>query len=150
VNFAMGSHSLSKTRRSASREHAARKSPLQSSGPIRFTSLLGSHAKMLKGIIKRWLEGGLRVRGYELRELGTPPRGYRGCLEYAKSRGLAPRTVFDVGVGHGTRWLYDAFPDAKLVLFEPLAVFEGELTKLASHYKADVHRVALGGTGRRG
>jgi FkbM family methyltransferase len=144
VSFAMRSRSLSDDRRAASREPAARESPLESSGPIRFSSLRGrSHAKMLKRIIKRWLEGGLRVRGYELRELGTPPRGYRACLEYAKSRGLSPRTVFDVGVGHGTPWLYDAFPDAKLVLFEPLAVFDGELTKLASRYNADVHRVAL-------
>src|SRR5262245_61167607 len=102
-----------------------------------------SRAKMLKRIIKRWLEGGLRVRGYELKELGALPRGYRGCLEYAKSRGLAPKTVFDVGVGRGTPWLYDAFPDAKLVLFEPLPLFEGELAKLARRYNADVHRVAL-------
>ena len=98
---------------------------------------------MLKRIIKRWFEDGLRTRGYELKELGALPRGYRGCLEYAKSRGLAPKTVFDVGVGRGTPWLYDAFPDAKLVLFEPLDVFECDLNKLADRYNADVHRVAL-------
>src|SRR4026209_2310863 len=94
-------------------------------------------------LLKHWFENALRSRGYELKEIGDHPRGVSGSLEYAKSRGLAPRTVFDVGVGHGTPWLYDAFPDAKLVLFEPLAVFDGELTKLASRYKADVHRVAL-------
>jgi len=98
---------------------------------------------MLKRTLKRWLERGLRLRGYELRELGAPPRGYRACLEYAKSRGLAPKTVFDVGVGQGTPWLYDAFPAAKLVLFEPLGVFETELAELARRYGADVHRVAL-------
>jgi FkbM family methyltransferase len=48
-----------------------------------------------------------------------------------------------VGVGQGTPWLYDAFPGAKLVLFEPLAVFEGELAEVARRYNADVHRVAL-------
>lgn len=98
---------------------------------------------MLKKIVKKWVEGGLRLRGYELKEISAPMRGYRACLEYAKSRGLAPRTVFDVGVGRGTPWLYDAFPSSKLVLFEPLAVFAAELDALSRQYSADVHRVAL-------
>jgi FkbM family methyltransferase len=98
---------------------------------------------MLKRTIKRWFEYGLRVSGYELKDLDSPVRGYEGCLEYAKSRGLAPRTVFDVGVGRGTPWLYDAFNNAKLVLFEPLAVFDGFIDELVRRYNADLHRVAL-------
>jgi FkbM family methyltransferase len=95
--------------------------------------------RTVKGLVERYL----RVRGYELKELNAPLRGFRGSLEYAKSCGLAPRTVFDVGVGTGTPWLYEAFPDAKLVLFEPLAVFDDDLSALARRYDADVHRVAL-------
>jgi FkbM family methyltransferase len=98
----------------------------------------------LRKTVKRVLEAGLRVRGYELKEIDSPPRGYRACLEYAKARGLNPRTVLDVGVGNGTPWLYEAFPAAKLVLFEPLAVFNEDLETLAHRYRADVHRVALG------
>ena len=93
--------------------------------------------------LRRCFDSVLRSRGYELKELGSPPRGYSACLEYAKSRGLAPRTVFDIGVGHGTPWLYDEFPDAKLVLFEPLSVFDAGLADLESRYRADVHKVAL-------
>jgi FkbM family methyltransferase len=48
-----------------------------------------------------------------------------------------------VGVGTGTPWLYEAFPTAKLVLFEPLGVFDEDLSTLARKYRADVHRVAL-------
>src|SRR5262245_21736261 len=93
--------------------------------------------------MRRQLERGLQQRGYELRDLGSPPRGFAASLEYAKSRGLAPKTVFDVGVGHGTPWLYEAFGDAKLVLFEPLAVFETELLELVRTHGADWKRVAL-------
>jgi FkbM family methyltransferase len=65
-------------------------------------------------------------------------------LDYAKRRGLAPRTVFDVGVGRGTQWLYDAFPTAKLVLFEPLSVFDQDVEAITRRYKATSHKIALG------
>ncbi len=70
-------------------------------------------------------------------------RGYAACLQYAKTRGLDPKTVLDVGVGRGTPWLYDAFPDSKLVLFEPLSVFDSDIEQLVRHYGADAHKVAL-------
>jgi FkbM family methyltransferase len=96
--------------------------------------------------IRRWFNALLEVRGYELKEIDSPLRGFNGCLEYAKSRGLAPKTVFDVGVGHGTPWLYEAFPDSKLVLFEPLSVFGSDLEALSRQHKAEAHRIALGST----
>jgi FkbM family methyltransferase len=101
-----------------------------------------SHA--LKQAVRNLIEKYLGRWGYELKEIGSPLRGFRASLEYAKSRGLSPRTVFDVGVGRGTPWLYEAFPDSKLVLFEPLVVFAENLTALARRYHADVHAVALG------
>jgi len=94
--------------------------------------------------IRGYLEALLEVRGYELKVINSPLRGFDGCLQYAKSRGLAPRTVFDVGVGHGTPWLYRAFPSSKLVLFEPLSIFDSDLEALTRQYNADAHRVALG------
>jgi FkbM family methyltransferase len=93
--------------------------------------------------IKRGVLSLLHARGYDLKEVDGPPRGYEACLRYAKSRGLVPKTVFDVGVGDGTPWLYDAFPEAKLVLFEPLKVFDSDLDEIAKRHNADVHRVAL-------
>jgi len=99
---------------------------------------------MLTQWIRRQVERGLGHRGYELKEIGrVSSRGFPACLEYAKSRGLAPKTVFDVGVGRGTPWLYEAFRDPKLVLIEPLPVFEAELLELVRRHGADWKRVAL-------
>jgi FkbM family methyltransferase len=99
---------------------------------------------MMKRVLRKWFNAALQARGYELKEIDAPLRGFTGCLEYAKTRGLKPKTVFDVGVGNGTPWLYNAFPDSKLVLFEPLAVFDTDVAALARQYEADIHKVALG------
>ena len=90
----------------------------------------------------------LALRGYELKETGDPPRGFAAMLELAVRCGLAPGTVFDVGVGNGTPWLYDGFPHAKHVLFEPLDEFQPGLQTLAAELKADLHQVALSDTPR--
>ena len=95
-------------------------------------------------LLRRWLETAVQARGYELKEIDTPLRGFSASLEYAKSRGLAPKTVFDVGVGNGTPWLYDAFPKSKLVLFEPLSVFDADIAAIRNRYGATAHKVALG------
>jgi FkbM family methyltransferase len=95
-------------------------------------------------LLRRWFEAAMQARGYELKEIQAPLRGFSGCLEYAKSRGLSPKTVFDVGVGNGTPWLYNAFPNSKLVLFEPLSVFDADVAALTRRYDAAVHKVALG------
>jgi FkbM family methyltransferase len=93
--------------------------------------------------MRSFVERVLRGFGYELKATGSPPRGFPASLAHARAAGLAPRTVFDVGVGWGTPWLYAAFPQAKHVLFEPLAVFGADLDRLAAELNADVHRVAL-------
>jgi FkbM family methyltransferase len=49
-----------------------------------------------------------------------------------------------VGVGTGTPWLYDAFPNAQLVLFEPLSVFDSDVETVKSRYGAVSHKIALG------
>ena len=44
---------------------------------------------------------------------------------------FSPATVIDVGVARGTPNLYDAFPDAHLVLIEPLGEFEQDLQRIS-------------------
>lgn len=83
-------------------------------------------------------------RGYRLIPEGLAPRGFTNLLTLAKSKGLAPKTIFDIGVGYGTPWLYDAFPTAKLVLVEPLPIFADALDDLVRKYGASSHHVALG------
>lgn len=72
----------------------------------------------VKRTLRRW---GWRVE----RDTATgwqPGRAYWDAA-YLRRWGVRPGTVIDVGVGNGTPHLYDAFPDAYLVLVEPLAEF---------------------------
>jgi FkbM family methyltransferase len=39
---------------------------------------------------------------------------------YVTTLGFAPATVFDIGVHRGTSWLYSSFPEARLVLIDPM------------------------------
>ncbi len=72
----------------------------------------------------RMVNGLLRPLGVEVRrrEAGDQARRatYAGALEHVKRAGFQPRTVIDVGVAAGTRSLYQAFPDARHVLIEPV------------------------------
>lgn len=86
----------------------------------------------------------LASRGYELRPIGAPPKGYARFLAEVGRFGVQPRTVFDVGVGSGTAWLYEAFPDAKFVLIEPQSGFRADIAGWQAKLNADYHPVALG------
>jgi FkbM family methyltransferase len=86
----------------------------------------------------------LRSRGYDVRISGEPPRGFENFLCYARNKGLSPATVVDVGVGPGTPWLYEAFPDRKFVLIEALDVFEPHLKQIAERFAAEYHLVGVG------
>lgn len=81
--------------------------------------------------------------GYEIKPRGAPVRGYADFLAFARTRGIDPKTVFDVGVGNGTPWLYEAFPKAKFALFEALPSFPREFAELPAE-RFDYHQVALG------
>jgi FkbM family methyltransferase len=58
--------------------------------------------------------------------------------------GLTPATIIDVGVGPGTPELYYAFPDAKLVLVEPLEEWRGHLEQLQRERLTEVVTAAAG------
>lgn len=65
-------------------------------------------------------------------------------LAHYRGLGLAPSTVIDVGVGPGTPELYQAFPDARLVLVEPLVEWQSELERLQRRGRTDVVIAAAG------
>ncbi len=60
----------------------------------------------------------------------------------------APQTVIDVGVGFGTASLYEAFPEARILLVEPLAEFEDHLKRLCRTYKDCRYYLAAAGKER--
>lgn len=82
--------------------------------------------------------------GYEMRMVGSPPCGYSAFLRRMVESGLNPRTVFDVGIGYGTPWLYEAFPKAHFVLIEPQKRFEPVLRDLCASMDAEYHLVGVG------
>ena len=59
--------------------------------------------------------------------LKGPKLSMVGALRRAKAAGIAPRTIIDVGVADGTFDLYDAFPNSRFLLIEPMAEFEVSL-----------------------
>jgi FkbM family methyltransferase len=65
--------------------------------------------------------------------------------DYLRRWGALPRTLVDVGVGNGTPHLYAAFPDAYLLLVEPLAEEFGASIRSILARRAGAHvAVALG------
>lgn len=93
---------------------------------------------------RKIIEKALAAFGYSLHIDGEPPRGYVNFLEYVKRTGFYPSTVFDIGVGYGTPWLYEAFPDAHFVLIEPQVKFEESLKKICGNIDAEYHLVGAG------
>lgn len=93
---------------------------------------------------KKILQRILLPRQYELRQISSEyGRGFEGMFRHAKRRGLNPAWVYDVGVGFGTPWLYEAFPHSKHVWFEPLPMHQTSLIPLMKRLNASLRPVAL-------
>jgi FkbM family methyltransferase len=58
-----------------------------------------------------------------------------GCLFALRMQGFLPSVVLDVGAQTGTNALYRAFPDATLIMIEPVEEHRTTLLKLASQLK---------------
>ena len=82
--------------------------------------------------------------GYEMRIVGAPPAGYAAFLQRITAGGVHPKTVFDIGVGTGTPWLYEAFPAAHFVLVEPQQEFEPAIKAICAKLDAEYHMVGAG------
>lgn len=91
---------------------------------------------------------GLASRGIEVHRTRGVRRSLPGVLAHYRELGLAPNVVIDVGVGPGTPELYAAFPDAKLMLVEPLKEWAGHLERLQRERGAELVFAAAGA--RRG
>ena len=94
----------------------------------------------LKPRIRRLLD----ERGIEVRRRGGVRRTPAEVLAHARRLGLRPAAVFDVGVGWGTPELYEAFPQARHILVEPLVEYEPAIQQILDRYDADWVRAAAG------
>jgi FkbM family methyltransferase len=97
-------------------------------------------ASRLKSTAKR-----LAARaGLEVQRRGAVRRTPEAVLEHVKRLGLEPGSVIDVGVAHGTPELYQAFPEARLLLVEPLEEYAESVRRIESRHRAEWVRAAAG------
>ena len=61
-------------------------------------------------------------------------RDWPGFFDHVKSLGFYPNTIIDVGVASFTKHLYEAFPDSRIMLIEPLIEFEESLQGLTKQF----------------
>lgn len=99
---------------------------------------------MLKKLIFGAIEAQLSKRDYVVKDRFAPMRSYEDFLALVRRNGFVPSTIIDVGVADGTPWLYDAFPEAYLVLVEPQISFSEQIDATLATRKGEWHKIALG------
>ena len=71
--------------------------------------------------------------GLDVRRVGRGPRRTLAeVVQNARRAGFEAGGVIDVGVARGTPGLYDAWPEARLLLVDPLVEWEGHLREFAA------------------
>ena len=76
--------------------------------------------------------------------IGRPRTFISQSYQHISSLGFNPKTVIDVGVGYGTEELYNAFPNSKLLLIEPLNDFEPAMKSILETRDGDYVIAAAG------
>lgn len=72
-----------------------------------------------------------------------PMRSLEEFCGYLIERGLAPKTVIDVGAAWGTQELLQPFSDAYHVLIDPVPAYEARMKQLLGKYRGEYHLIAL-------
>ncbi len=79
-------------------------------------------------------------------QLLTPAKlSKRLVLERIRKLGVAPKTVFDVGIATGTKGLYGIFPGVRYVMVEPLIESEPFMKDLEAAYPGSISVHAAAG-----
>ena len=98
--------------------------------------------------VKRSVNKLLNAMGLEVHQISGAQRRARTSIaeSYAllKDLGFRPNVVIDVGVAYGTPELYENFPDAYLLLAEPLPKFEPSLKAILKRYRGCYVLAAMG------
>ncbi len=80
-----------------------------------------------------------------LRAAGFVVQPRKDSADYLRRFGFQVRTVIDVGVADGTPHLYEAFPEADLLLIDPLPVVERVAEALQAQGRSVRHHVGAVG-----
>lgn len=79
----------------------------------------------------------------ETGRLERPTRSFEAFFEHLKRLGYAPSVCIDVGAATGTESIYNAFPDAFHIAFEPLPDFKEKLKETLSPFRHIIKDCAL-------
>jgi FkbM family methyltransferase len=93
-----------------------------------------------KAVVKRMLSYSTLVLH---RMVGVVP-AWAFVLRNIRARGFRPRTVFDIGVAHGTPELYAVFPEARYYLVDPTRESLPHMEDIARRLDAKILNIALG------
>jgi len=72
-----------------------------------------------------------------------PTRSFPEFFAHLKGLGFNPQTCIDVGAAGGTPTIYQAFPEALHIAFEPLPDFHDQLAATLKPYRHEIHHCAL-------
>ena len=111
--------------------------------PVQGQTNAGGRVSFLTSCARRALEKLLDRRGFRMQPKQSPPRGFAQFLALYRQFGPPPQAVFDIGVGHGTQWLYEAFPESYFVLVEALEDFRPSIDGILQRYRGESHYCAL-------
>jgi FkbM family methyltransferase len=100
--------------------------------------------ELLRAVVQ-WINAAILSRlGLRLTALSRRTRNFTSFFSHLEKLGFRPKNVIDVGVEWGTQDLYEAFPDAKFYVVEPLPEFESAIRQLAASYKVEYVIAAAG------
>lgn len=111
---------------------------------MRFADALRSQHRLDEGPIIGRLKALLRPWLVHLPGRRPPAPSWRRSFALLRRYGLAPATVFDIGVAFGTYDLYRAFPDAFYHLIDPTPESLHYMLRLKRELRSEIHHVALG------
>lgn len=72
-----------------------------------------------------------------------PTRTFEQFFRHVKGLGFDPSICIDVGAGFGTGVIYEAFPKALHIVFEPLPDFQERLRNRLKGFRHEIHQCAL-------
>ncbi len=98
---------------------------------------------MRPGTLKRTVARLLRRGDAAPSDATRPTRTFGQFFRHAKGLGFAPTICIDVGAANGTGVIYEAFPQALHVVFEPLPDFHGRLAERLARFRHEIHHCAL-------
>lgn len=88
--------------------------------------------KLLYGFIRKVA----KRLGFVIYRKGAFRTTMHEILASIRQSGFEPNTLIDVGVAYGTDSLYKAFPDAEILLIEPLEEYLGVMKSISAKYRA--------------